>query len=91
MSEMTIGKKLMLGFLAMLVTALGLGGELKVATDFTAKKMFLVSQLQGDLFTMRGSKRRDLVFSGTASREAATIWKLGSAREVSPTRSETSS
>jgi methyl-accepting chemotaxis protein len=74
MSEMTIGKKLMLGFAAVLVVALGLagaylysveglGGELKEATDVTGKKTFMVSELQGDLFRMRGAQRGVMLYS----------------------------
>lgn len=74
MSEMTIGKKLMLGFAALLVVALGLsvaylysvsslGGELKTAADVTAKKVFLMSELQGNVFRMRSSQRGVMLYS----------------------------
>lgn len=74
MSEMTIGKKLMLGFAALLVVALGLagaylysvsslGGELKTATDLTAKKVFLILELEGNLFRMRSAQRGVMLYS----------------------------
>jgi methyl-accepting chemotaxis protein len=74
MSQMTIGKKLMLGFAALLVVALGLaggylysvgslGGELKTATDVTAKKVFLISELQGNVFRMRSAQRGVMLYS----------------------------
>jgi methyl-accepting chemotaxis protein len=74
MSQMTIGKKLMLGFAAMLLVALALAGaylysvaslagELKTSTDVTAKKVFLISELEGQLFRMRSCQRGVLLFS----------------------------
>jgi methyl-accepting chemotaxis protein len=74
MSEMTIGKKLMLGFLAMLVTALGLAGaylysvrslagQLATATDMTAKKIFIASEVEGQLFRMRSCQRGVMLFA----------------------------
>jgi methyl-accepting chemotaxis protein len=74
MSEMTIGKKLMLGFAAILVVALGLGvaylysvgnlsGALATATDKTAKKIFLTSELEGQLFRLRSCQRGVMLFA----------------------------
>ncbi len=74
MTQMTIGKKLMLGFTAMLLVALALAGaylysvaslagELKTSTDVTAKKVFLISELEGQLFRMRSCQRGVLLFS----------------------------
>ncbi len=71
---MTIGKKLMLGLSAMLLIAVtlagaylysvsGLGGELKGATDVTAKKIFLISELEGQLFRMRSCQRGVMLFA----------------------------
>lgn len=74
MSEMTIGKKLMLGFSALLLIAVALGGaylysigtlagELKAATDITAKKTFLAAELEGQLFRMRSCQRGVMLFA----------------------------
>jgi methyl-accepting chemotaxis protein len=74
MSRMTIGKKLMAGFAAVLLVALGLalsslysvetlGGALDTATSQTAKKTFLVAELEGQLFRMRSCQRGVMLFS----------------------------
>ena len=74
MSQMTIGKKLMLGFAALMLVAFGLGGaylysvrslsgELSTATDLTAKKIFMVSELQAQLFRMRSCQRGVMLFA----------------------------
>lgn len=74
MSKMTIGKKLMLGIAAILLIAAGLGAaylystaslaaELKSATDVTAKKVFLISALEGQLFRMRSCQRGVMLFT----------------------------
>jgi len=74
MGEMTIGKKLTLGFSALLVVALALGGgflysvgslsgELDTATGKTTKKVFLMTQLQGHLFGMGSCQRGVMLFS----------------------------
>jgi methyl-accepting chemotaxis protein len=71
---MTIGKKLIMGFAAMLLVALGLagaylysvaslGGELRTATDLTAKKTFMITELQGQLYRMRSCQRGVMLFS----------------------------
>jgi methyl-accepting chemotaxis protein len=74
MSQMTVGKKLMMAFSAILVLALGLGGaylssvrslaeELKTATDKTAKRVFLVLELEGQLSRLRICQRGVMLFS----------------------------
>jgi methyl-accepting chemotaxis protein len=73
MSGMTIGKKLMMGFGALLLVALALAGgylysvrslagALNVATDLTAKKIFLASELEGQLFQLRSCQRGVMLF-----------------------------
>ena len=70
---MTIGKKLMAGIIAILVTALALAGAylysvaslagaLSTATDKTAKRVFLVSELEGQLFRLRSCQRGVMLF-----------------------------
>jgi CHASE3 domain sensor protein len=70
---MTIGKKLTMGFAAVLFAALALAGgylysvrslagALKTATDITAKKIFLASELQAQLFRMRSCQRGVMLF-----------------------------
>jgi len=74
MSGMTIGKKLMLAFGGLLVVALALGlgslfsvhalaGALHVATDQTAKKVFLISEMQGNFYRVRSGQRGVVLFS----------------------------
>jgi methyl-accepting chemotaxis protein/methyl-accepting chemotaxis protein-1 (serine sensor receptor) len=74
MSEMTIGQKLMLGFTTMLLVALALGGgylysvrslagALQTATNLTARKIFLASSLEGQLFRLRSCQRGVMLFS----------------------------
>ncbi|HTC35289.1 MAG TPA: methyl-accepting chemotaxis protein [Bryobacteraceae bacterium] len=71
---MTIGKKLMVGFTALLVVALGLagaylysvaslGGALRTATDVTAKKVLLMTELEAQLFRLRSCQRGVMLFS----------------------------
>jgi methyl-accepting chemotaxis protein len=94
MSEMTIGRKLMAGFAAMLLVALALagtylysvgslGGELKQATDVTAKKVFWISELEGQLFRMRSCQRGVMLFSMYKQPE-----KVQSNKEEFETRAE---
>jgi methyl-accepting chemotaxis protein len=70
---MTICKKMMLIFGAIVIIAVGLagsylysvtalGGELKTATGVTAKKIFLISELEGQLFRMRSCQRGVMLF-----------------------------
>ncbi len=74
MAEMTIGKKLMLGFAAVLLVALALAGgylysvrslagALATATNVTAKKIFIASELEGQLFRMRSCQRGVMLFA----------------------------
>ncbi len=74
MSQMTIGKKLMLGYAAILLVALALGGaylysvgslagELRAATDLTAKRVFPTAELQQQLFRLRGDQRGVMLYS----------------------------
>ena len=71
---MTICKKMMLVFAAVglvlllfagayLYSVAGLGGELQNATDVTAKKIFLISDLEGQLFRMRSCQRGVMLFT----------------------------
>ena len=71
---MTIGKKLMLGFAALFLIAVSLGGayvysvgslagEFKTATDVTAKKMFLVDEIQAEFFRLRSCQRGVMLFA----------------------------
>jgi methyl-accepting chemotaxis protein len=73
MFAMTIGKKLMTGIIAILLTALALAGAylysvaslagaLRTATDQTAKRVFLVSELEGQLFRLRSCQRGVMLF-----------------------------
>jgi methyl-accepting chemotaxis protein len=74
MSQMTVGRKLMFVFGALLAVALGMGGaylystsslsgELDKATNLTAHKVFLMTQMEGDLFRMRSCQRGVMLFS----------------------------
>ena len=74
MSQMTIGKKLMTGIAAILFTALALAGgylysvrslaeALRTATDVTAHKIFIASELEGQLFRMRSCQRGVMLFA----------------------------
>jgi methyl-accepting chemotaxis protein/methyl-accepting chemotaxis protein-1 (serine sensor receptor) len=74
MSQITIGKKLMMGFGALLLVTLALAGgylysvrnlaeSLKTATDLTAKKIFLASELEGQLFQLRSCQRGVMLFT----------------------------
>ena len=74
MSRMNIGKKLILSFAGLLAVAFGLGvsslfsiGRLAVAletaTNATAKKVFLIVELQGQLFRMRSCQRGVMLFA----------------------------
>ena len=74
MSRMNIGKKLILSFVGLLAVAFGLGisslfsigslgGALQTATDVTAKKVFLIAELQGQLFRMRSCQRGVMLFA----------------------------
>ena len=74
MSEMTIGKRLMIGFAAILAVALGLAGsgiywvhslgqDMDEVTTKTVKKIFLISETQADLFRMRSCQRGVMLFS----------------------------
>ena len=71
---MTIGKKLTIGFSALLLVAVALAGgylysvdslagELHTATDVTAKKIFLTSELQGQVFRLRGYQRGVMLYA----------------------------
>ncbi|HEX5227183.1 MAG TPA: methyl-accepting chemotaxis protein [Bryobacteraceae bacterium] len=71
---MTIGKKLMLGFAAMLLAALGLAGaylysvrnlgeELRIATSSTSEKILLLSEVGNDLLRLRLAQRSVILFS----------------------------
>ncbi len=83
---MTIGKKLMLGFAAMLLVALSLGGgylysvgslggALQTATNLDAKKIFLASEMEGQLFRLRSCQRGVMLFSVEKLPEKAQINK----------------
>jgi methyl-accepting chemotaxis protein/methyl-accepting chemotaxis protein-1 (serine sensor receptor) len=74
MPQLTMGQKLMIGFAALLVVALALAGgylysvrslagALQTATDLTAKKIFLASELEGQLFRLRSCQRGVMLFS----------------------------
>jgi len=87
MSQLTIGKKLLLGFGALLVVGLtlagaylysvgSLAGELKTATEVTARKIFLTSEMQGHLFRMRTAVRGILLFSEVKNSERARSAKM---------------
>ena len=63
-----------MAFAALLFVALGLAGgylysvgslagELRTATDLTAKKTFMVAELQGQLYRMRSCQRGVMLFS----------------------------
>lgn len=82
MGGMTIGKKLMFGLGAVwfaavclgagyLYTAADLGGDLRTATDLTAKKLFLASELGGHINKMRSGQRGVLLFSIQKNAEQA--------------------
>jgi methyl-accepting chemotaxis protein/methyl-accepting chemotaxis protein-1 (serine sensor receptor) len=71
---MTIGKKLMIGFTVLLLVALGLGGaylysvgslggDLKTATNLTAKTLYLAAEIEGQLFRLRSCQRGVMLFS----------------------------
>jgi methyl-accepting chemotaxis protein/methyl-accepting chemotaxis protein-1 (serine sensor receptor) len=73
MSRLTIGKKLLGGFAAVLFVALALAGgymysvrslagALQMATDTTAKKILLAADLQAQLFRMRSCQRGVMLF-----------------------------
>jgi len=74
MSQMNIGKKLILSFGGLLAVALGLsisslfsvgklGRALETATQVTAKKVFLSAELQGQLFRMRSCQSGVMLFA----------------------------
>lgn len=74
MSRMNIEKKLILSFAGLLAVAFGLGvsslfsigslgGALQTATDLTAKKVFLIAELQGQLFRLRSCQRGVMLFA----------------------------
>ncbi len=82
MSQMTIGKKLTLAFTGLLLLALSLAGAylysvgnlaqaLRTATDQTAKRVFLVSGLESDLFSLRSWQRGVILFSAEKLPEKA--------------------
>jgi methyl-accepting chemotaxis protein len=71
---MTIGKKLMLGFAALFLGALSMGGayvysvgnlagELKTATDVTAKTVLLAGEIQAQLFRLGSCQRGVMLFA----------------------------
>lgn len=71
---MTIGKKLTMGFSAVLLLAAGLAvaalysvgqlsGALETATQKTAKKIFFCTALEGQLFRLRSCQRGVMLFS----------------------------
>jgi methyl-accepting chemotaxis protein len=71
---MNIGRKLILSFAGLLAVAFGLGvsslfsigslgGALKTATDLTTKKVFLIAEMQGQLFRMRSCQRGVMLFA----------------------------
>jgi methyl-accepting chemotaxis protein len=74
MSQMTIGKQLMLAFAAVLLVAAGLGGaylysvaslggELKTAAGATATKLYVASEIEAQLFRLRSCQRGVMLFS----------------------------
>jgi len=74
MSQMTIGKRLTIGFVAVLVVALGLAGsgiywvhslgeDMDQVTTKTVEKIFLMSEFQTDLFRMRSCQRGVMLFA----------------------------
>jgi methyl-accepting chemotaxis protein/methyl-accepting chemotaxis protein-1 (serine sensor receptor) len=73
MSQMTIGKKLMLALGSLLLVALSMGvscvlsvrslsGTLQTATDITAKKILLGSEIEAQLFRLRSCQRGVMLF-----------------------------
>jgi methyl-accepting chemotaxis protein/methyl-accepting chemotaxis protein-1 (serine sensor receptor) len=71
---MTIGRKLTIGFAAVLGVALGLAGAylysvgtltgiVRTATDQTAKKIFIAAEIEGQLFRLRSCQRGVMLFS----------------------------
>ncbi len=73
-SQMTIGKKLMLGYAGMLLVAVvlavsalysigSLGADLDQAINREGKKVFLVGEIQSNLFKMRSSHRGVMLFA----------------------------
>lgn len=86
MGGMTIGKKLMIAFASSLAAAMvlagaylysvaALSGELTVTIKSTAKKTFLVAEIQGQLFKMRACQRGVLLFSIENARDTAAANK----------------
>jgi methyl-accepting chemotaxis protein len=74
MSQTTIGKKLTVGFTALLLVALALAGGylysvgslagvVRTATDVTGKKVFLGAEIQGQLYRLRSCQRGVMLFS----------------------------
>ena len=74
MSQMTIGKRLMIGVGALLIVVIALaasgiywtgklGNELDVTTNHTAKKVEILFQIQTDLIRMRSCQRGILLFA----------------------------
>ncbi len=74
MSQLTIGQKMTLGFAALFLVAItlaggylysvqSLAGALAAATNVTAEKIFIASELQGQLFRMRSCQRGVMLFS----------------------------
>ena len=74
MSQMTIGKRLMIGFGAVLAVALGLAGSgiywvgslghhLDMAVNSTTKKVFLLTELQADIHRLRTCQRGVMLFA----------------------------
>ncbi len=73
-SQMTVGKKLMLGYAGMLLIAVvlavsslysaaSLGGELDQAINREGKKVFLAGEIQSNLFKMRACHRGVMLFA----------------------------
>lgn len=74
MSRMSICKKMAAVFAATILVVVGmataflysvssLSGELRIATELTAKKVFLLSELEGQLFRMRSCQRGVMLFA----------------------------
>jgi methyl-accepting chemotaxis protein len=82
MSNMTIGKRLMIGFGATLLVALGmavsgiywindLSRQVDDVASKTGKKVFMMSEMQADLFRVRSCQRGVMLFSMYKLREKA--------------------
>jgi len=74
MSQMTVGKRLTIGFGVMLFVALGLAGsaifwtgrlgqDIDEVVSRTGKKVLILSDLQGNFFRMRSCQRGVMLFA----------------------------